>query len=62
VKLLMRDDTLPHQIRIISVGADIGVTCSCQPPRVVFKRAPILPADEALAVYRKHLADTVEVA
>ena len=61
-KLLMLDDTAAHQIRMVYVGADIGVTCSCLPDGTVLKHAPELPADEALEVHKDHEARAGEVA
>jgi hypothetical protein len=59
----MRDDTAPHQIRLIYVGQKIAVTCMCiQRPyqhgrKVLAKPRTLLPAEEALQIYRAHLAE-----
>jgi len=64
---MRRDDTLPHQIRVFLVaGHRLGVSCNCRrtgaggaqgecyEPLEVRSR---WEADEAQAVYRRHLAD-----
>lgn len=60
---LVRDDSLPHQIRIVGQSM-IAVSCVCllkvQPnnPAGFAEAFPIVSAVEALAWYRTHLAET----
>ena len=63
-RILMRDDTLPHQIRLFFNSQDIAVSCTCL-RGVDGTRAHHSPLEirsqwkpeEVQAVYRQHLAE-----
>ena len=63
----LRDDKAEHQIRIHQIGTKLGVGCICRlrhrrDRARYFKIAEVLPAAEAKALYRQHLADVAVLA
>ena len=60
-RVTMRDDYLPHQIRLFfygSASAEIAVSCSCLPSsRPLDKRKRWDDPDEPLRIWRQHMAE-----
>ena len=65
-RVTMRDDSLPHQIRLkfTSNGEArtdlIGVFCSCRPGMALDKRARWDDPDEPLRIWARHAAEVTE--
>jgi hypothetical protein len=54
-RVTLRDDTLPHQIRIIMAGG-IYVSCVCRTRRGMLPLGPSSSLAESWAVYDRHVA------
>ena len=61
-RILMRDDTLPHQIRLFFNGQDIAVSCTClrgvdgtRAHHSPLEMRPRWEPGEALAVHAAHV-------